>query len=89
MDRKTALSPAAERILRGELSVMGADPDDLDRYLAQAQAASTAQQTPEPVSVAAVGADGRFMLLPRPFRLSERISERIRRPDSAVPARSV
>ena len=47
MDRKTVLSPTAEAIVRRELSLMGADPDDLDRYLAQAQAASTAQATPD------------------------------------------
>lgn len=92
MDRKSVLSPTAEGIVRRELSSMGADPDDLDRFLAQAQATPVEPTTPDPVSVAsgevADGA-GRFLLQGRPFRLGERISERVRRPDPAIPALSV
>ena len=84
MDRKTVLPPAAESIVRGELAMMGADPDDLDRFLAQAQATAIEPSTQDPTSVAGVeGADGagRFLLQGRPFRLGELQ----RRPERALP----
>ena len=81
MDRKHVLSPAAEGIFRRELSLMGADPDDLDRFPEHAQAHPSETTIPEPVSAAGVEAadgSGRFLLQPRPFRLGEllRCSER-------------
>lgn len=90
MDRKPALSPTAEAIVRRELSLMGADPDDLDRYMALAQAKATPIEpvVPDALSVAAPDGLGRFLLQPRPFRLSERIGERVRRPDHSIPALS-
>ncbi len=94
MDQKSVLSPTAESSLRRELSLMGADPDDLDRFMAQAQAhvAPIEPTIPDPVSVSSVDAaesGGRFLLQPRPFRLAERISDRVRRPDQAIPVLSV
>jgi len=88
MDRTPILSPAAEEIVRRELSLMGADPGDIDQIMLAAQARIAASGEPATSTVAvqdvAEGA-GRALLQPRPFRIGSRPLVHLWRRDLAGP----
>ena len=85
MDRKPIVSPAAEEIIRRELSLMGADPDDFDRYMMLAQAKMAESVDPVAASVSGVEAADRVLLEPRPFRIGSRPLAHLWRRDIAGP----
>jgi hypothetical protein len=88
MDREHVLSPAAEEIVRRELSLMGADPGDIDQIMRAAQARMAASPDVAATRAAALEAAdglGRVLLQPRPFRIGARPNVHLWRRDVAGP----